>query len=137
MEFDKARVYTAVNAEELKVGSIVICEDSLRDLKKSVVNDDTPGILEIIEDESYEYRFQVKRNGDACHHALVYLVEEPKEPKLKWTDLKIGDVIRKGHCERMVIGIDAFEDIRCHISIGTWLDDNDLEDWEKVEDEKH
>jgi len=32
MEFDKSKVYTAVNADELKVGSQVICADDLADI---------------------------------------------------------------------------------------------------------
>ena len=36
MEFDKSRVYTALNADELKVGSKVIVADSLQGLKDRV-----------------------------------------------------------------------------------------------------
>ena len=36
MKFDKSRVYTALNADELKVGSKVIVADSVRALKNAV-----------------------------------------------------------------------------------------------------
>lgn len=36
MEFDKSRVYTSVNADELKVGSEVICANNLDSLKCKV-----------------------------------------------------------------------------------------------------
>ena len=36
MEFDKSRVFTTVNADELKVGSKVIVADNLASLKRRV-----------------------------------------------------------------------------------------------------
>lgn len=51
---------------------------------------------------------------------------------LQWTDLKIGDVIRRGWHTRMVTGIDAFNTTD-HIHTGDmWIDDEELESWEKV-----
>ena len=38
MEFDKSRVYTAINADELKVGSKVICASCLANLKEYVAD---------------------------------------------------------------------------------------------------
>lgn len=127
MEFDVARVYTAVNADELKVGSKVIVADNLADLKAKVEQDTKPATLQGIEPDDRLYRFLTiyPRN------ALAYLVSEPEV--LKWTDLKIGDVIRCGWRTRMVTGIDNdASDI--HIVIGDLsLDDYDLEKWEKVQ----
>ena len=45
MEFDKSRVYTIVNADELKVGSKVIVADSLGLLKRLVELSDKANIL--------------------------------------------------------------------------------------------
>lgn len=55
------------------------------------------------------------------------------KPKgLQWTDLKIGDVIRKSAMTRMVVGIDSCN-TTAHIYVGsTWLTDEDLEAWVKV-----
>ena len=51
---------------------------------------------------------------------------------LKWSDLKIGDVIRDGHITKLVTGIDSYSHA---ISIDTrWLDDADLREWKKVEE---
>ena len=177
MEFDIKRVYTAVNADELKVGSKVYVSDILSELKEFVIND-KPFIttLKEIQDESHVSRFRVD-TFDMClstQFTLAYLVSEPevfyvhlqdehyytdkkytsdymftgteKEcyeyvernmKSLKWTDLKIGDIIRgkEEACTvtRMVTGIDTAEN-HDHIEIGGyWLRDNDLKFWEKVE----
>lgn len=62
--------------------------------------------------------------------------EEPSEKKLKWTDLKVGDVIRRKREIRMVTGISTVSDSsEMHIFNGTnWLTDEVLEEWEKVEE---
>lgn len=104
MEFDKSRVYTAVNADELKVGSKVIVADDLGDLKDAVLNNEKPETLLKVFDEYSQYRFQVGYGGNAVF-ALVYLVEEPA--KLKWTDLKVGDIIRRDTMTAMVTAIDS------------------------------
>lgn len=131
MEFDKSKVYTALNADELKVGSKVILADDLGSLKDYVEKDRYTTILTRIKDEEYEYRF-VAEEG-TCYH-LAYLVETPEEKKLVWTDLKLGDIIRNNneHKTAMVIAID--EDDCPHIFAGNWLGTLELEDWEKVED---
>lgn len=128
MEFDKNRVYTAVNAEELKVGSKVIVADNLKFLKEKVAFGPVPDELTKVLDESNEYRFVVDKN----HCALAYLVEEPA--KLKWTDLRIGDIIRHGENVAMVTQIDFNGTCGMHIYAGEWIRDrNELEEWEKIE----
>jgi hypothetical protein len=59
---------------------------------------------------------------------------KPEEPSLKWTDLKVGDIICNGISTRMVIGIEA-DNSDTHIMIaGRWVADEELtEQWEKVE----
>lgn len=128
MEFDVSRVYTAVNADELKVGSKVIVADNLADLKAKVEQDTKPATLQGIEPDDRLYRFLTiyPRN------ALAYLVSEPEV--LKWTDLKIGDVIRKDgrNLTAMVTSIDSYADI--HIYAGDyWYTDEELKEWKKVE----
>jgi hypothetical protein len=227
MEFQKERVFTALNADELKPGSKVIVADSLSRLKRYVTTGDRViDTLSGIDTEDVCCRFLV--NGS--RYALAYLVSEPEEkdwivylcrrdgkkpyltscrsdkwevaqekygaktklfegteeecekwytsrkyltdaiaawedgktiqfeydgrwlevsnpewkinstyrikPELKWTDLKVGDVIQnKKHTHSMmVIGIDHREEAKSHIYDGLcWLDDDDLEYWEKVE----
>lgn len=96
MEFDKSRIYTAVNADELKIGSKVIVGDSLCNLKKSVKYDEEPHTLECVGDETCEYRFQAKRNGYTHHFGLAYLVEEPKTSK-RMTYRQLAEWLAKGN----------------------------------------
>lgn len=135
MEFDIKRVYTSVNADELKIGSKVIIADSLGLLKRLVELSDKANIHKLIKvfDCNAQHRFKVD-NGYDCEYALAYLVNEPAS--LKWTDLKIGDVIRRKGEIRMIIGISTVSDsFEMHIFNGTnWLTDEELEEWEKVEE---
>ena len=85
MEFDKSRVYTAVNADELPIGSRCLFANSLKDLKDRIYLTDTYGrILENVCDENEEERFY----GDDATYLLAYLIEPPsasdqKERKYK------------------------------------------------------
>lgn len=61
--------------------------------------------------------------------------EEPSENKLKWTDLKIGDVIRNKELpfiKHLITGIDegAGQVFFCD----SWTKGDELEEWEKVEE---
>lgn len=137
MEFDINRVYTAVNADEVKVGSKVICANTIKDLKRKVAENE---ITEIkgIKDDCYENRFSAWFDDDLLGYALAYLISEPDEKKLKWTDLKIGDVIRRKGEIRMITGISTVRDSsEMHIFNGTnWLTDEELAEWEKVEENR-
>ena len=141
MEFDIKQVYTCVNADELKVGSKVICADDLGTLKEIIRqikseeddNDNWIENLEEVRNENSEFRFVTSQ----ADYNLAYLISEPEERKLKWTDLKIGDVIKKeyedGYRYATVIRIDTYSTNK-HIGLGgEWLTDDELEDWEKVE----
>ena len=137
MEFDIKRVYTAVNADELKIGSKVVLDDTLVDLKKRVEDGDFE-ILAMVRDEGFSNRFVPESMSVAFN--LCYLISQPEEKKLKWTDLKLGDVIRwKGTLiEGLVIQIDRAEVENpdySHVFIGdSWISDEELaENWEKVE----
>ena len=137
MEFDKSRVYTAVNADELKPGSKVICAFSISDLKKRV-DEEAERITEVYQilNEDVEQRIRVYHGEDYLNYPLAYFVSEPEEKKLKWTDLKIGDVIRQkeGTLSYLVTGIDTEPSAVQHIFVrGIWILDSELEDWEKVE----
>lgn len=76
MEFDKSKVYTALNANELKVGSKVIVGDNLLELKENVLKHRLPKIIKKVEPEDNEHRFLC---NDDFHYALTYLVSEPLE----------------------------------------------------------
>lgn len=227
MDFDKSKVYTALNADKLKVGSKCIFANNLDSLKCKVEEGtDIRPIVQILND-AYERRFKTDTTGV---YPFAYLISEPelnwivylhrraepyltacrsdvwesvkekngaktklfegtedesdkwyearrdltdviaawedgkdiefhrdkndkwitvynpswdleneyriKPESLKWTDLKIGDVIRNESSTHtmMVIGIDSRNDTKEHIMTGEcWLDNDDLEFWEKVE----
>lgn len=110
MKFDKSRVYTALNADELPIGSKVIVADNLESLKKKVAAfyDDENAIAYITEvcdirSENCEKRFKiVERNYDRClygYYGLAYLVAEPEPEskpnriKCKCETYKIGDIL--------------------------------------------
>ena len=64
-------------------------------------------------------------------------LEKEAEEKLKWTELKLGDVITDGRTglEFLITGIDKSEHCSVHIFVQDyWIDDKELEDyWKKVE----
>lgn len=137
MEFDLSRVYTAVNADELKVGSKVFVADSLKDLRDIVERDATAVTIKSIEPDDKLYRFGTDRNV----YALAYFISEPEKKKLMWTDLKVGDVIRRGPLKSMVVAIDENHTSALHVlACGSclteliWLGNDDLKEWEKVEE---
>lgn len=81
MEFDKTKVYTALNADEVKPGSKGYFADSIGLLKEAVKNERKAnyGKIESISDNEYDAcRFIII--DDACY-AFFYLVEESKEKK--------------------------------------------------------
>lgn len=83
MEFDKSRVFTAVNAGELKPGDKVIVADTL-DLIATLVNTGKGEywVIEEIKPEKFKQRFKARLlyhscvNKDYCYSfAFAYLVE--------------------------------------------------------------
>ena len=137
MEFDKTRVYTALNADELKVGSRVIIGNTIEELKNRVQNGTTPLTLSEIRSDRYEKRFKVAEYKEDSVFSFIYLISEPEEKKLKWTDLKLGDVIKQKYStiSYLVTGIDSEGEAGSHILVGkTWIEDVSLCNWVKVEE---
>ena len=83
MQFDKSRVYTALNAEELKVGSKVLLSDNLTDLEIQIEENATPTVLSLIGEKYDEHRFCSISSRHYKEYALAYLVSPPAEPKYK------------------------------------------------------
>ena len=104
MEFDKSRVYTAVNADELKIGSKCVLADTIQELKERKYIDTLAGVA----DESHVLRFVSERGSD-WEYALAYLIEPPAEPKYKPFESvdKAMDAIKKhgGWLERKSDGL--------------------------------
>lgn len=76
MEFDKSRVYTAVNADELKVGSKCIFACCVFSLKDKLRTDYPSEILINIGTDTCMERFE---SDFGEWFPLAYLVEPPKE----------------------------------------------------------
>lgn len=82
MTFDKSRVYTALNADELKIGSKCIFANCLADLMDAVENDKKNQVGRFTKAFGCDYisRFCDNYGGN---FVLAYLVESPDEPKYK------------------------------------------------------
>lgn len=88
MEFDKSRVYTALNADEVKVGSKGIFANTVYELQKFVAEEKTitgahiKKLVSIMPDD-----FQARFNGSSMSlpivYSLFYLVEESEEEKYR------------------------------------------------------
>ena len=76
MKFDKTRLYTACNADEVKVGSRGFFADSISELKRKISEGEEPLTLVKICGEEAATRFSV---SPVSSYILFYLVEEPKE----------------------------------------------------------
>jgi hypothetical protein len=99
MKFDESRVYTALNADKLKVGSRVIVADNIALLKKRVsVYYDGGNInrfikIEKIMPEQYESRFAIHGEFTDVCWSLAYLVAEPDN--IDCTDDKSSDYLMR------------------------------------------
>jgi hypothetical protein len=76
MTFDKNKVYTALNADEVKIGSKGYFADSLMLLKELVDVEAPINSVCKIEEEDFSHRFI--SNAEVKNHALFYLVETPQ-----------------------------------------------------------
>ena len=80
MEFDKSRIYTVVNADEVKLGSAGYFADSIYSLQQAVQHNDKEcfGKVDCIKGTNTGFRF-VADNG-TCF-SLFYFIEEQEEKK--------------------------------------------------------
>ena len=102
MEFDKSRVYTALNADELKQGDKVIVGDSLRFLRQEVEGGGYIETLKEVLDESHLQRFKAI---DGVEWGLAYLVER-KENCTNCGEGKWDAEHQKIHCNPAMCGND-------------------------------
>ena len=82
MEFDKSRVYTAVNAEDLPIGSKCIFADSLYDLRTKVQGKRYKDFISTLKRINNDCYINIFDGGDFSYN-LAYLIELPAEPKYK------------------------------------------------------
>ena len=82
MTFDKSRVYTALNADELKIGSRCIFADTIQGLRQKVQDENAEtyvGILTNLYDDDSVERFE-----SGCFiYIYAYLIEPPKESEYR------------------------------------------------------
>jgi len=83
MEFDKLKVYTALNAEKLKVGSRCIFADTVQALCEKVESDDAQQYVHVLTDIRGDGEAERFEEDDYIAHVLAYLIEPPDEPKYK------------------------------------------------------
>lgn len=81
MEFDKSKVYSMVNADEVKVGSTGLVANNMTELKNKVSrNSFFFTKISNIKDESHTSRFA---DEDSNEYPLFYLLKEPQEKKFR------------------------------------------------------
>ena len=129
MEFDKSKVYTALNADELEVGSKVIIADSLQALKdkfsKFAFDENYAIRIGSILPETEMHRFKTSL-GNA--YSLAYLISPPKKPEYKpFSDTETafktitahgGWIKMKGGSYLTIAGIDMESEENDHILVG-------------------
>ena len=96
MEFDKSRVYTALNADELQIGSRCIFADTVRGLRRKVEEERDTNRVETFYRLHNEGGDDLFVGGD-CAYCYAYLIEPPAEPKYKpFSDIeKTFEIIKK------------------------------------------
>ncbi len=95
MTFDKSKVFTSVNANEVKIGSKGFFAETLAELKSYVKIEIALDEVAEILDDGCAFRFC---SDNRTRYALFYLVEEPKEQKYrpyKDTDEMIADFLER------------------------------------------
>lgn len=98
MKFDKSKVYTALNADELEIGSKCIFADNLADLKDFVEHDYNLDVLLKVADENLNERFLGKNYSSWWY--LAYLVEPTEKKKYRpFTSKKSLQAAIKKHGE--------------------------------------
>lgn len=93
MEFDKSKVYTALNADEVKLGSNVFVADDLSTLRQIVENSTGKysETLNAVKPDDCTYRFATDNS-----YALCYLVSEPNKPR-RMTNRELAKWLAQGN----------------------------------------
>ena len=82
MKFDKTKVYTALNADELKIGSKCIFSNTIKSLQQRIQEENTADYVDTftgLYDDGSEIQFS---NG-LLVYTYAYLIETPERQK-KW-----------------------------------------------------
>lgn len=128
MKFDKTRVYSICNADEVKVGSKGFFADNISDLKKKVNEGHELLTLVKIYGEKSATRFSI---SPISSYILFYLVEEPKKEKYRpyhnIAEIPGGALFKIVlHSDGTIFTITAAEDKRVYLGPQGWVDLFDL-----------
>ena len=152
MEYNPEYVY--FEPTDNMINKWCIAADSVRDIRSILeANDDfikgqLVQIKEVSKDKSFPFKVTCydKDEPEVTEILMKFVYIDPAfqdmmndKKSLKWTDLKIGDVVRSKvnrNIYMQVQGIDETEGTYEHIFFGgRWKSDDDLaEDWEKVDE---
>ena len=80
MKFEKSKVYSALNAEDLPIGSKCIFADTVRGLQKRVQNETAANYVEVFV-KLYNNGADDQFVADCYTYNYAYLIEPPGEPK--------------------------------------------------------
>lgn len=128
MKFDKTRVYSICNADEVKVGSKGFFADNISDLKKKVNEGHELLTLVKIYGEKSATRFSI---SSISSYILFYLVEEPEEKKYRpyndTAEIPGGALLKIAvSSDNTRLLITAAEDKRVYLGPQGWVDLYDL-----------
>ena len=127
MDFKIDNVYSAVNADTLKPGTKAIFAENMEQLKYLVEKETGIDTLDCVLDEGHALRFMSTETKRP--YALAYAVYDG----LKWTDLKVGDVITNGKYVSMITNIDYSDEDNLQVYAGAyWITNDNLKDYRKV-----
>lgn len=101
MKYDKAYVFSAVDAEELHPGDLLICADTIDGLKAAVANN-TLTRLKCVREESVRFRFSLV-DDHICEYAYFVCPARNVDAYLAWEDGK--------HIEESVDNRKTFHDL--------------------------
>ena len=82
MKFEKSKVYSALNAEDLPIGSKCIFADTVRGLQKRVQNETAANYVEVFV-KLYNNGADDQFVADCYTYNYAYLIEPPSKPKYR------------------------------------------------------
>lgn len=108
MEYDKSRVYTALNADELKIGSKVCVAKNMHALKDLVLTGSFSTLTKVLS-EDFQDRFEAEWTDSSGYHkgsiashrgsfTLAYLVESSKIQTVTYRELSCWLSHGNGQC---------------------------------------
>lgn len=96
MEFDKSKVFTSFNCDEVKIGSKGYVADSKETLIHIVQTENKHYFVKMIGHNESNGNYPFIADKNICAYSYFYLVEEPKEPtKRPCTREELVEMLKK------------------------------------------